>query len=303
MSKFCGECGFALDKEYNFCPNCGSKIESNFESGKNVEKDINRKVEIIVCSNCGEENPAGLTACESCGAALSGNSNIEIKKVEVKNTSVDEKKTKNKKPVDQRNDKKQKEIKVANNQKSNVKELNSKFIFGIAGGILAIVVFVLFISGVFDKASTLTNTVNQQTNSGVNLNNLNEIADLEKIVAANPSDMNSLIKLANLQNDSGLHEKAIENYKKYLDKNPSDADARIDLGVCYYNTSNFSKAISEMETALKYAPKHQIAHLNLGIVNLSAGNLQAAKEWFQKTVDIDPNSDAGKRAQELLKSH
>ena len=63
------------------------------------------------------------------------------------------------------------------------------------------------------------------------------------------------------------------------------------------------QAIAEMEAALKYQPKHQIAHLNLGIVNLSAKNLVASKEWFQKTVDIDPNSEAGKRAQELLTSH
>ena len=55
--------------------------------------------------------------------------------------------------------------------------------------------------------------------------------------------------------------------------------------------------------ALEYQPKHQIAHLNLGIVNLTAGNLQKSKEWFQKAVQLNPNSDIGKRAQELLTTH
>jgi Tfp pilus assembly protein PilF len=58
-----------------------------------------------------------------------------------------------------------------------------------------------------------------------------------------------------------------------------------------------------MEIALQYQPKHQLAHLNLGIVNLTAGNVDESKEWFRKAIEIDPNSQAGKRAQELLQSH
>jgi len=75
------------------------------------------------------------------------------------------------------------------------------------------------------------------------------------------------------------------------------------MAICYYNLGDNTTAISEMETALKYQPKHQIAHLNLGIVNLTARNIEASKEWFRKTADLDPNSEAGKRAQELLSSH
>ena len=58
-----------------------------------------------------------------------------------------------------------------------------------------------------------------------------------------------------------------------------------------------------MKQALKYQPNHQIGTLNLGIVNLAAGNLKKSKEWLEKAVTINPNSDAGKRAEELLKSH
>jgi tetratricopeptide (TPR) repeat protein len=106
-----------------------------------------------------------------------------------------------------------------------------------------------------------------------------------------------------LLQDSKLFEKAISNYKKYLVKNPENADARVDMGICFYNLGDYPAAISEMENALKYQPKHQIAHLNLGIVNLTARNIDASKEWFRKTVKLDPNSEAGKRAQELLSSH
>lgn len=303
MPKFCGECGFALDKEYNFCPNCGSKIELSTDRNENFKKEEKEKIEVIICSICGEENPSGSTACVSCGAVLSENSEKEIKETITKKSSTSDKKLNNKKPVQQKNKKKNKETKKEIVQNSNVKELNNKLVFGIAGGIVAVVILVLFLSGVFENTTTQVNVPNQQTSSGINLNNLNEIADLEKKVTANPDDMQSLLSLAHLQNDSGLYEKAIINYQKYLDKNPTDADARIDMGVCYYNLRNFDNAIAEMSKALEYAPKHQIGHLNLGIVNLSAGNVQKAKEWLQKAVELDPNSDAGQRAKELLNSH
>jgi len=109
--------------------------------------------------------------------------------------------------------------------------------------------------------------------------------------------------LAHLQQDAGLYEKAIANYKKYLVKDPENADNRVDMAICYYNLGDNTTAISEMETALKYQPTHQIAHLNLGIVNLAARNIEASKEWFRKAAELDPNSEAGKRAQELLTSH
>lgn len=58
-----------------------------------------------------------------------------------------------------------------------------------------------------------------------------------------------------------------------------------------------------MERAIKIKPKHQIGLLNLGVVNLTAGNLEKSKEWLKKAINIDPNSQYAKRAQELLKAH
>ncbi|MBK6915231.1 MAG: tetratricopeptide repeat protein [Ignavibacteriales bacterium] len=111
-----------------------------------------------------------------------------------------------------------------------------------------------------------------------------------------------MLQLAHLKNDSGFYDKAIIDYTHYLEVNPSDADARIDMGVCYYNLQNYPKAIEEMEKALTYQPTHQIAHLNLGVVTMASGNIEAAKQWLEKAVKLNPNTDAGKRAQELLSS-
>jgi tetratricopeptide (TPR) repeat protein len=175
----------------------------------------------------------------------------------------------------------------------------------ISSAIIGVFILALVFSGFFDAEvkKNVSQMNNQPSGSGVNLANMEEINKLETAVNANPDDMESTLHLAHLLQDSGLYEKAINNYNKYLTKNPENADARVDMAICYYNLGDNTTAISEMESALKYQPKHQIAHLNLGIVNLASRNISASKDWFQKTVELDPNSEAGKRATELLTSH
>ncbi|MCZ7608759.1 MAG: tetratricopeptide repeat protein [Ignavibacterium sp.] len=190
----------------------------------------------------------------------------------------------------------------------NGKTLNPKIVYGILIGGVAVIALILLSSGMLDSSSGVVSSVNQNeqqsaTNSGVNLNSLQMITELEEKVKQNPNDYQSLLELAHLKNDSGLFEAAIQNYKTYLEKNPADADARVDMGVCYFNLRDYPNAIKEMETALKYEPKHQIAHLNLGVVNLSAGNLAKSKEWLQKAYDLNPTNEIGQKAEQLLKNH
>ena len=130
-----------------------------------------------------------------------------------------------------------------------------------------------------------------------------EVQELEKSVAANPGNMSLTLQLANSLHDLMMYEKAIPYYKTYLLVHPKDADARVDLGICYKELGNFADAKNEMLTALRYVPAHVFAHFNLGIVSLSEGNIQEANTWFKKTVALDPGSEVGKRAQQLLTQH
>lgn len=188
------------------------------------------------------------------------------------------------------------------------KRLDPKVLYGILISGIVIIILILLTSGLLDSTPVPNLPVNQnqqETNisSGVNLNNMQALNDLEAKIKQNPEDYTSLLQLAHLKNDSGLFEAAIQNYKTYLAKNPKDADARVDMGVCYFNLKDFTNAIKEMETALNYAPNHQIAHLNLGVVNLSAGNLEKSKEWLKKAYDLNPTSEVGIKAQQLLSNH
>lgn len=286
---YCADCGYKLEGEFRFCPNCGSEIKNSNDSAAPNRKDK----EVLICKNCGEENSLENLNCFSCGVPLKGTKNTK---------KASEKFISKKNGPKKSNDEKNSRIDIRISQE---KVLDNKKILIISSVVIIVFILALLITGVFDSGvpGNITQMNNKSTGSDASLENLNEITDLENKIKANPDDMESILHLAHLQQDSKLLEKAISNYKKYLEKNPENADALVDMGICYYNLGDYKSAINEMESALKYQPKHQIACLNLGIVNLAAQNIAESKKWFKKTVELNPDSEAGKRAQELLTSH
>ncbi len=239
-----------------------------------------------VCKNCGEENLLSLSYCSSCGARLDSD-NLEVIEKEVSSEDNSSKKT----------DKKVGKLyKTAN-------------VMIIAVVLLAGGFAILGFSGAFDglpevklgNFSGMTNSDNPHAGSDMNL--INQINALEQKVAANPEDHKSILDLAHLLNDSNLNSKAIEKYNVYLEKHPGDADVWVDMGVCYYELKDSKNAIESMTKAIELVPDHQIAHFNLGIVNLSIGNRDKAVDWWNKAIKIDPNSNIGIKAKELLTQH
>ena len=282
---YCSECGFKLDGEFKFCPNCGSKI--NLDAGSASESRITTSK--LICKNCGEENPTENTVCFSCGVLLSVNKNKSV-------TGTSKKKINDKVGFDSKGSKG-----ISNEEKV----LDNKKILTISSVIIFVFIVALIASGVFDSGVTQNGSpvMDQAPASNIDMADMEEINQLEAKVNANPDDMESTLHLSHLLQDSGFYEKAITFYQKYLEINPDNADARVDMAICFYSLGDNNKAITEMEKAIEYQPEHQIAYLNLGIVNLSAQNISDSKEWFKKTVELDPNSEAGKRAQELLNNH
>lgn len=283
MIKFCPSCGRELKNEFKFCPSCGYNL-------KNVKEDIHPVgvVEIIECDNCGTENSTESSVCKSCGINLKSESKTFKKQPSTKHFSS-------------------KKEELTGQTKNETKEIDSKKILIIFSIILIGGFIILLAAGVFDNPApsgiTNTQTMNQGQSSGIDLSAINKINELEEKLKINPNDNQILLELAHLRNDSGMFEKAIENYQEYLKRVSNDADARIDMGVCYYNLGRYDEAIIAMNKALEYSPNHQIGHLNLGIVNLASGNIEKSREWLQKAVALGPETEVGKRAQELLISH
>jgi tetratricopeptide (TPR) repeat protein len=291
MIKFCPDCGSELKTEFKFCPSCGYSLQAF-----NLQQ-TSEQVEIIECENCGTDNSVDAEVCSGCGTKLKGEAKTVTKLTSVTGSQK-------RKPYKEQKIKR-KELHQA--QQKQDKEIDSKKIIGILAAVLGAGFLILLASGVFDKpVSTNVNTnvmQNQEQGSGVDLSALQRINELEEILKTNPDNNEALLELAHLRNDSRMFDMAIVNYREYLSRVPDDPEARIDMGVCYYNLGRYDEAIAEMTKALEYSPNHQIGHLNLGIVNLAAGNVEKSREWLQKTVALGPETDIGKRAQELLISH
>lgn len=179
-------------------------------------------------------------------------------------------------------------------------------IFGIFIFVLLLGVGLLVFTGVFDTPApqvaqqpAAQQPVQQQ---GADLSQINRINDLEAQVNANPGDLDALLKLAHLLNDSGFFERAIEKYKIYLNSRPGIPDVIIDMGVCNFNLKRYTVADSLMRSAVAIDPNHQIGYYNLGVVNASMGNMETAREFLLTAIAIDPDSRGATAAQELLES-
>jgi cytochrome c-type biogenesis protein CcmH/NrfG/predicted RNA-binding Zn-ribbon protein involved in translation (DUF1610 family) len=285
----CGDCGAALSQGDRFCPQCGVNVEGMAASESRGHSSNVR------CGVCGHEADGGANFCESCGAPLKGGGRAQQPK--------------------------------KGSQKKNVgtgrlaKEKGKKGFSAepwqlITGGIvLLLAAFFVYTEATRGPASP--KSAAQENIPAPNAGMLQEIEELQRTVDANPNDASSLIRLANMLHDVGMHNqmflnRAINTYSKYLKLRPADPNARVDMGICYFemareDTNNagswFSRAIQEMETAIKSSPDHQPAAFNLGIVNLNAGNMEESTKWFKKAMEINPSSDLGKRAKEMLGQH
>ena len=130
-----------------------------------------------------------------------------------------------------------------------------------------------------------------------------QLTVLENQIRQNPSNHELVLQTANFAHDNGYFEKAISYYDQYLGHHPDAVDAIVDKGICYHELQRSEEAIGIMNQALKIQPNHLQANFNLGIINLQMGNLVESNKWFNKVMAIAPNSDIGKRAQELLAPH
>ncbi len=194
------------------------------------------------------------------------------------------------------------------NKNKNIAFSTTKIIYLIIL-LLFVGMIILYAGGTFvtpkidkSKAEERTSAEDHVHNS-VDMTTLNEIKSLESMVDNNPSDVESLLRLSHLLNDSGFYQKAIEKYKKYLEIKTTDVDVIIDMGVCYYQLKNYDMAIKTMEKGISIDPKHQIAHFNLGIVSAAKGDHDNSIKYWKNAVDIDPTSNIGIKAQDLLDNH
>ncbi len=282
----CRKCGTALSPSDRFCRACGAKVEeSSAVSAVPVR-----------CEICGHENRHSGLFCEACGAKLPGRAPAPAQRPPKK--------------------------KPAPTAKSSFFKNLQPWHYAIAvllGGVLVVLLYTELqrdtATDVAQRPAMQFPAMQQATPPSKEI--LDTIERLQKAVAENPSDAGAQLMLANALHDAGTHDasffpRAIDAYKKYLKAKPGDPNARVDLGICYFELGKvdssqsaqlFSMAINEMETAVRNTPSHQPGAFNLGIVYLYSGNLEESNKWLKRTVDLNAESDLGRRAKAILEQH
>ncbi|MGB2869929.1 MAG: tetratricopeptide repeat protein [Bacteroidota bacterium] len=272
----CTQCQTELKWGDKFCGGCGQTIEwpivGTAPSGKAPASGS------VPCPICGTSNDSSNEECASCGAALKPDKRQE-------------------RPAGKREERTVKKGKVA--PVAGSWKIVAGFFAFLAVGVFLLETF----TGPTRGPAKVAPQAEPAQQPAANMQALSQIEEMEKQAKANPADLNLTLQLANILNDNRFYDKSIQYYKVYLAKRPHDPNARVDMGICYKELGNLGEARKQMEQALKDEPKHLFAHFNLGIVNLIEGNMTAANEWFRKTVALAPESEVGKRAQQLLAQH
>jgi cytochrome c-type biogenesis protein CcmH/NrfG len=116
------------------------------------------------------------------------------------------------------------------------------------------------------------------------------IAGLEKMLAANPNNVEALVQLGNDFFDEGNYEKAVETYQRSLQIDPRNVDVITDMGVSYRKLGKSREAVDAFRKALEVDPNHAMALFNLGIVLRDdlkdyEGALKAWETFLQKAGD------------------
>ncbi|QXE92180.1 tetratricopeptide repeat protein [Geomonas subterranea] len=117
------------------------------------------------------------------------------------------------------------------------------------------------------------------------------IVEAEKIVAADPKNLQAWIQLGNDYFDTDQAQKAVNAYGKALELDPKNLNVMTDQGIMYRKIGWYDKAIANFELAQSIDPKHLQSLYNLGVVYLQdLKQPDKAKEVWTKYLQFDSTS-------------
>jgi cytochrome c-type biogenesis protein CcmH/NrfG len=124
---------------------------------------------------------------------------------------------------------------------------------------------------------------------------------LEKQAQSQPSNVAVRLELANMYYDAQRFDIAATWYEQLLKLDPHNVDASTDLAVCYHYQGQHDRALAQIDKSLEIDPKHTKTLLNQGIIRAWGKNdLEGAAKSWQRLIEVAPNSEDAKRAQQGL---
>lgn len=128
-----------------------------------------------------------------------------------------------------------------------------------------------------------------------------EINALKERVQKDPSDIQAWTRLANLFQDAGMFEPAIEFYQHALELTPNDANLLTDLGICYQELKQYDLALAQLELAQKADPANWQSLYNIVVVaGLRMHRFDRADEALTRLKQIRPDAPNLDQLQDAL---
>jgi tetratricopeptide (TPR) repeat protein len=130
-------------------------------------------------------------------------------------------------------------------------------------------------------------------------------AELETRVADNPNDADNVAILANIYANEGNIVDAIPLYERATIGRPDDGNLRLAFGIALLRDGSLLDARVQFERALDLLPNSSGPAYYLGRLEQekSEPDLEAARGWYERAIEIDPESvlasDASTRLAQL----
>jgi len=142
------------------------------------------------------------------------------------------------------------------------------------------------------------------------------IPQYEKIIENNPKDLNSYLKLGYIYETRSIvpfvdeYNEALEYYLKALDLAASPSLAgntgiiiylNTRIGYIYFEKKKYSQAIEYLESAVKMSSHNAEAYYYLGLSYDKIGEMEKAREFLSRVIELVPQSEFAQEAEKELK--
>jgi len=128
-----------------------------------------------------------------------------------------------------------------------------------------------------------------------------EINALKEQLQKDPKNVQAWTRLANIYQDAGMFEQAIEFYKRANELLPDNANLLTDMGICYQELKQFDKALELLEHAQKADPANWQSLYNIVVVaGLEMGRMDRADAALAKLQQIRPDAPNLDRLRQAL---
>jgi tetratricopeptide (TPR) repeat protein len=121
-----------------------------------------------------------------------------------------------------------------------------------------------------------------------------------KATDLDPSQTNLYGMMADAAAKSGDKKGAAQWQAKYAEANPDTPEMLYNRGVEAYNKNKMKEAEEALSQAVAARPEYALAHFWLGMASINLKKNTAAKEHFQKYLQLEPQGEEAGSAKEML---